>query len=77
MLENEPKKIHQTVSCWIKEKNPGWSLLHSTLDSLVDRLIGLCVFGVGTPDNAQKVLLHRLGLTPPQRLRTLDQVQQM
>jgi len=32
---------------------------------------------VTTPDKAQKVLLHRLGLTLPQRLRTLDEVQQM
>ena len=32
---------------------------------------------VTTPDKAQKVLLHRLGLTLPQQLRTLDEVQQM
>jgi len=32
---------------------------------------------VTTPDKAQKVLLHRLGLTLPQRLRTVDEVEQM
>jgi transposase len=32
---------------------------------------------VTTPDKAQKVLLHRLGLTLPQRLRCIDQVAQM
>jgi hypothetical protein len=30
-----------------------------------------------TPDAAQKVLLNRLGLTIPQRLRYLDDVSQM
>jgi len=32
---------------------------------------------VTTPDEAQKVLLHRLGLTLPQRLRRIDEVEQM
>lgn len=32
---------------------------------------------VTTPDKAQKVLLHRLGLTLPQRLRTVQDVEQM
>ncbi len=32
---------------------------------------------VTTPDKAQKVLLHRLGLTLPQRLRRIDEVAQM
>jgi transposase len=32
---------------------------------------------VTTPDEAQKVLLNRLGLTPPQRLRRIDEVAQM
>jgi len=32
---------------------------------------------VTTPDRPQKVLLHRLGLTLPQRLRTVHEVQQM
>ncbi len=32
---------------------------------------------VTTPDDAQKVLLHRLGLTLPQRLRTVNEVEQM
>jgi hypothetical protein len=32
---------------------------------------------VTTPDKAEKVLLHRLGLTLPQRLRTVDEVEQM
>jgi hypothetical protein len=32
---------------------------------------------VTTPDHAQKVLLHRLGLTLPQRLRTVHEVEQM
>ena len=32
---------------------------------------------VTTPDEAQKVLLNRLGLTLPQRLRTIDEVEQM
>ncbi len=32
---------------------------------------------VTAPDKAQKVLLHRLGLTLPQRLRTLEEVAQM
>ena len=32
---------------------------------------------VTTPDKAQKVLLHRLGLTLPQRLRTVEEVAQM
>jgi len=32
---------------------------------------------VTTPDKAQKLLLHRLGLTLPQRLRTVHEVEQM
>jgi hypothetical protein len=32
---------------------------------------------VTTPDKAQKVLLHRLGLTLPQRLRTVHEVEEM
>ena len=32
---------------------------------------------VTTPDNAQRVLLNRLGLTLPQRLRYLEEVAQM
>ena len=32
---------------------------------------------VTSPDAAQKVLLHRLGLTLPQRLRYLEEVAQM
>lgn len=32
---------------------------------------------VTTPDKAQKVLLHRLGLTLPQRLRTVEETTQM
>jgi hypothetical protein len=32
---------------------------------------------VTTPDKAQKVLLHRLGLILPQRLRRIDEVVQM
>ncbi len=32
---------------------------------------------VTTPDDAQKVLLNRLGLTLPQRLRRIDEVAQM
>jgi transposase len=32
---------------------------------------------VTTPDASQKVLLHRLGLTLPQRLRTINEVDQM
>jgi hypothetical protein len=32
---------------------------------------------VTTPDKAQKVLLHRLGLTLPLRLRTVHEVEQM
>jgi hypothetical protein len=32
---------------------------------------------VTTPDEAQKVLLDRLGLTLPQRLRRIDQIVQM
>ena len=32
---------------------------------------------VTTPDEARKVLLNRLGLTLPQRLRRIDQVEQM
>ena len=32
---------------------------------------------VTAPDEAQKVLLHRLGLTLPQRLRRIDEVVQM
>jgi hypothetical protein len=32
---------------------------------------------VAAPDKAQNVLLHRLGLTLPPRLRTLDEIQQM
>lgn len=32
---------------------------------------------VTTPDKAQKVLLHRLGLTLPQRLRRIDEIVQM
>jgi transposase len=32
---------------------------------------------VTTPDKAQKVLLHRLGLTLPQRLRTVEEVEEM
>ncbi len=32
---------------------------------------------VTTPDEAQKVLLNRLGLTLPQRLRTINEVEQM
>jgi hypothetical protein len=40
-----------------------------------ERLIRLrCVT---TPDKAQKVLLNRLGLTLPQRLRRIDEVAQM
>ena len=33
--------------------------------------------GVTPPDDAQKVLLHRLGLTLPQRLRSVNEVEQM
>ena len=33
--------------------------------------------GVTTPDEAQKVLLNRLGLTLPHRLRRIDEVAQM
>jgi hypothetical protein len=32
---------------------------------------------VTAPDEAQKVLLHRLGLTLPQRLRRIDELIQM
>jgi len=32
---------------------------------------------VTAPDEAQKVLLHRLGLTLPQRLRRIDEFIQM
>ena len=32
---------------------------------------------VTTPDDAQKVLLNRLGLTLPQRLRRIDEIAQM
>ncbi|MFH0979922.1 MAG: hypothetical protein V2A79_00085 [Planctomycetota bacterium] len=32
---------------------------------------------VTTPDPAQRILLHRLGLTLPQRLRYLEEVAQM
>jgi len=32
---------------------------------------------VTTPDEAQKVLLNRLGLTIPQRLRYIEEVNQM
>jgi hypothetical protein len=32
---------------------------------------------VATPDQAQKVLLHRLGLTLPQRLRTVREIEPM
>ena len=32
---------------------------------------------VTTPDEAQKVLLNRLGLTLPQRLRTVNEVERM
>lgn len=32
---------------------------------------------VTTPDKAQKVLLHRLGLSLPQRLRTVQEATQM
>jgi hypothetical protein len=32
---------------------------------------------VSQPDEAQKLLLNRLGLTPPQRLRRIDEVIQM
>jgi len=32
---------------------------------------------VTTPDEAQKLLLNRLGLTLPQRLRRIDEVIQM
>lgn len=38
---------------------------------------GLRVRCVTTPDKAQKVLLNRLGLTLPQRLRTVAEVEQM
>ena len=40
-----------------------------------ERVIGLrCV---ATPDEAQKVLLHRLGLRLPQRLRRMDEIERM
>jgi transposase len=40
-----------------------------------ERVIGLrCVT---TPDEAQKVLLHRLGLRLPQRLRRMDEIERM
>jgi len=43
-----------------------------TADGLVDKLIRLrCVT---TPDDAQKVLLHRLGLNLPLRLRYIDEI---
>ncbi len=32
---------------------------------------------VTEPDEAQAVILHRLGLTPPRRLRRLDDLNQM
>lgn len=37
----------------------------------------VCLRCVTTPDEAQKVLLNRLGLTLPQRLRRIDEVAQM
>jgi transposase len=43
-----------------------------TTDGRVNKLVRLrCVT---TPDEAQKVLLHRLGLTVPQRLRRLEKI---
>lgn len=43
-----------------------------SVDGKVNKLVRLrCVTG---PDEAQKVLLHRLGLTLPQRLRRLDKI---
>jgi len=47
-------------------------LLAQTTDRHISKMIRLrCVT---VPDEAQKVLLHRLGLTLPQRLRRLDEI---
>jgi len=47
----------------------------STRDGQTNKVVHLrCVT---TPDGAQKVLLNRLGLTLPQRLRRIDQIAQM
>ena len=46
-----------------------------TRDAQISKMVRLrCVT---TPDEAQKVLLNRLGLTLPQRLRRIDQIVQM
>ena len=37
----------------------------------------ICLRCVTSPDEAQKVLLNRLGLTLPQRLRRIDEVPRM
>ena len=50
-------------------------LLPARLADGSERTIGLrCVT---TPDEAQKVLLHRLGLRLPQRLRRVDEIERM
>jgi hypothetical protein len=50
-------------------------LLPARLADGRERVIGLrCVT---TPDEAQKVLLHRLGLRLPQRLRRVDEIERM
>jgi transposase len=46
-----------------------------TRDGQTSKMVRLCC--VTTPDEAQKVLLNRLGLTLPQRLRRIDQIVQM
>ncbi len=54
---------------------PVRSPLDKPADTMAELLIRLrCVT---TPDEAQKVLLNRLGLTLPQRLRRINEVVQM
>ena len=63
------------VEEFAKIKSGDVVLLAHTADGDKDKPIRLrCVT---TPDKAQKVLLHRLGLTLPQRLRRIDEVVQM
>ncbi len=54
-----------------------WALVESyrTGDGQPNKTVRLrCVT---TPDESQKILLNRLGLTLPQRLRRIDEIAQM
>jgi hypothetical protein len=58
-----------------KIKNGDVVLRTQTADGGTSKRVRVCC--VTTPDNAQKVLLNRLGLKLPQRLRYLEEVEQM